>query len=108
MATQIPVIYSAPIIILVFIALHTIYRIIMARSALPRGRLNDTYFWLLIAVILFALWGIVHMYYDLYPFVESTGVFLHYAVSHLFLLGAMACIAVTISSIREKGGKSKK
>ena len=101
----IPIYYTIPIVLLVLFALHSIYRIYSIKSSLPKGNKRDVYFWMTSSMVLFVLWGLLHIYGDLYPLSQNAEIFLHYITSHLFLLGAVICIAITIPMIKNKGAK---
>lgn len=91
--------YVIPLFIFVFLAVYTIYELTKAkRQFLSQGPLFDSFGLLVMASIFLGMWGIEHIFHDLFPMQPDLGDFFHYVVSHGFLLAAM--ISITVAAKR--------
>jgi hypothetical protein len=92
---NIPLIYEIPLFLFIGLAIYTIYAFFAARKIWAGGTLVKTYSWLILATIFFTLWGIDHVYHDMFPLSEKLLLFFHYGISHGFLLISMICLAIS-------------
>ena len=100
MVTQLQIIYEIPLVIFLFLAVYTIYQLKKAKTHLGKSPIADSFKWIILASVFFTLWGVMHIYSDVSPAVDkSTGDFLHFIISHGFLLIAMGLIAIAARKI---------
>ncbi len=97
---HLPTIHDLPIFIFIVLALYTIYKLNKVKTYIAEGDLRQSFYWLVIASISFTLWGVIHLISDFLVFDnKNIEIFLHYWVSHIFLLFSMICIAISANKI---------
>ena len=97
----IPTFYEIPTFLVLLVAIYTLYLLKSVWGDISKGRFKNSYTWIAISLSLFILWGVVHLYLDLWPLVENAELFFHYAVSHMLLLFAVISLAFAIISLRD-------
>ena len=107
--TNIPLFYEIPIFAFVALALFTIYKLNKVKTYIAEGVLKQSFLWIVVTSIFFTLWGIVHIIGDFFSPNKVVESFIHFGVSHTFLLISMICLAISAHKIenayRELEGK---
>lgn len=94
-------IYEIPLYVVFVLGVYTIYLLIRAKRHFGRSPLADSYKWIIIAAVFISLWAVFHTYDDLFVKDLDLKRFLHYGLSHVFLLISVICIAISARIIRK-------
>ncbi|MEK6757765.1 MAG: hypothetical protein AABX88_01425 [Nanoarchaeota archaeon] len=88
------IIYEIPLFVFIVLGIYAIYQLKIAKAHLGKGPIADSYGWLIWATGFFLLWAVDHIMHDLVNFEPSLGHFLHYYVSHMFVVIGMVFIVI--------------
>ncbi len=92
--STIPIYYDIPIMVFLVLTFYTIFELKKAKTQLGKSPVADSFSWFISATIFLFLWGAIHLYDDLVVPPGNLKVFLHYMLSHNFLLIALVFIAI--------------
>lgn len=97
--------YELPMFLIIFLMLYFIYQNYRAQKIITNPILKKGYTWFIFAAILMIMWAVNHMVGDLLSISEDLKLFMHYVVSHGFLVLMAICIAIAAKYVKEFGEK---